>query len=97
MSNSFTKEPGNDPYPGEDPDLLTTLNDLRIRLCSSGEPIFIQQYLHFITHSEYGKDCGYAKKCKDLFLRYDYEEIRDLFLKTLEQFRVIEGKDFGKE
>lgn len=96
MSNEFIKMPGNLPYTGQDPDLLTTLNDLRIRLESHGEPVFVQQYLHFIEHSEFGKDCGYAKKCKDLYLRYDHEEIKHLFLKALEQYRLIEGEDFGK-
>jgi hypothetical protein len=96
MANDFTNAPGNQTFTGPDPDLLTTLNDLRIRLMSHGEPVFVQQYNHFVTHSEFGFSCGYAKKCKELFLKYDYEELRDLFLKTLEQFRLVEGKDFGK-
>jgi hypothetical protein len=94
--NEFKKIPGNDYYLESDPDLLTSLNDLRISLESEGDSVFIQRYQHFITHSEFRKDCGYAKKCKELFLKYDYVRIKNHFLKALEQFRTIEGKDFGK-
>ncbi len=43
-----------------------------------------------------GADCPYYWKSKDLFLSKDYDQLKVLFLKCLEQYRLVEGKDFGK-
>ena len=43
-----------------------------------------------------GADCPYYKKSKDIFLSRDYEKVRDSFLSCLSQYRIIEGKDFGR-
>lgn len=57
----------------------------------------LERYNWFINNSNMGDDCTYARKCEDLFLRDDYEEIRDLFLECLEEFRKIEGLTFGRD
>ncbi len=80
-----------------EPDLLLLLDDLRLRLINKeGYSDLVEQYKYFITHSEYGKDCQYARKAKDIWLKYDYNDIKTLFLLILEQYRVIEGQDFGR-
>lgn len=43
-----------------------------------------------------GDDCPYYRKSKDIFLSKDYEEVRDLFLKCIEQYRIVEGRSFGR-
>lgn len=81
----------------QEPDLLLLLDDLRLRLINKdGYSDMVEKYKYFCTHSEYGKNCSYAKKCKDVYLRYDYEDIKILFLKILEQYRIVEGDQFGR-
>lgn len=80
--------------------MLLALHELATRINSHGGVLdgdsMVERYKYFVEHSDAGKDCSYARKCKDLFLRYDYEDIKKLLVKTLEQFRIIEGSDFGK-
>jgi hypothetical protein len=83
-----------------EPDLLTLLDILAKRIHPPMNPnqysdSMIERYNFFITHSEFGKDCTYARKCKDIFLREDYEQIKQIFLDTLVQFRMVEGNQFG--
>ncbi len=84
-----------------DSDLLSSLYQLFLRLSfhvdNTGKTNggMLERYHWFINNSEYGSNCQYARKCKDLFERFDYEEIRDLFLVCLEEFRKIEGAEFG--
>ena len=82
-------------------DLLISLFDLYQRLGKHSNSTsvtggMLERYHWFINNSEFKEDCAYAHKSKDLFLRYDYEEIKKLFLDTLEQFRIIEGEKFGR-
>lgn len=82
-------------------DLLTSLHSLWDRLSrhASGDKRtggMLERYVYFLEHSEHGENCAYAVKSKDLFLRFDYEEIRDLFLTCLTEFRKVEGEDWGK-
>jgi len=82
-----------------DKNLLESLNSLVSRINNHGGKLdasMLERYIYFIEHSEFGKDCSYARKCMDLFIKYDYNDVRALFLDVLEQFRLIEGKDFGK-
>jgi hypothetical protein len=91
-----------DPEDTIEPDLLTLLDDLCLRIQNkkthedtSGVCI-PERYKYMIEHSEFKKDCGYAKKYKDIFLRSDYEEIKQIFLDVLVQYRLIEGNEFGR-
>lgn len=43
-----------------------------------------------------GDDCPYYKKSKDIFLQRDYEALKTLFLECLNQYRIVEGQDFGR-
>lgn len=43
-----------------------------------------------------GADCPYYWRSKDIFLNKDYDDLRDLFLKCLEQYRLVEGANFGR-
>jgi hypothetical protein len=81
-------------------DVIISLNNLAKRISSHGGKVnesMAERYKYFVEHSERGKDCSYAKKCQDLFLRYDYEDVKAEFLETLKYFRIIEGENFGKE
>ncbi len=44
-----------------------------------------------------GDDCPYYVKSKDIFLSKDYDQVRDLFLKCLAQYRLVEGASFGNQ
>jgi len=83
----------------EPSDLIIELDTLQKRINSHGGKMdgdsMAERYRYFVEHSERGKSCVYARKCKDLFLRYDYEDIRDQLLLVLEELRLIEGRDFG--
>jgi len=78
--------------------LLTVLHNFvnRVKTRPGGSEGFCERYNFFLTTSEYGADCTYARKCMDLFLSEDYPEIRVLFLEVLAEFRSIEGEDFGR-
>jgi hypothetical protein len=56
----------------------------------------LERYNYFIYNSEHGRDCKYAARCLDIFLSEDYEDVRKLFLECLSEYRLVEGKDFGK-
>jgi hypothetical protein len=80
-------------------DLLLELDNLGQRMHSHGgklEESMLERYRYFVEHSEQGRNCVYAKKCKELFLCYDYEDVRKQFLETLELFRTVEGETFGR-
>lgn len=56
----------------------------------------LERYNYFIYNSEHGRECKYARKCLDIFLEEDYEDIRKLLLEVLSEFRNVEGDKFGK-
>lgn len=80
-------------------DLLIQLDNLAQRMHQHGGKLdesMLERYRYFVEHSEKGQNCVYAKKCKELFLCYDYEDVRAQFIKTLELFRTVEGDRFGR-
>ena len=79
--------------------LLQVLYNLFKRINSHGgviEANILERYIYFIEHSENKENCMYAKKYKELFLKYDYEDIKKRFLEVLDKLREIEGENFGK-
>ena len=68
--------------------LIDSLEKFRIRLNKSG----IERTIGLKT--EMGDDCRYYRKSRELFLEKDYEELKTIFLEVVEQYRLIEGKDF---
>lgn len=81
----------------QDRDLLDILCDLNFRFNHHGGSVggnILERYAHFKTYSEKKKRCNYALKCRDLFLRHDYDEIRKLILEAAEMIKEIEpGND----
>lgn len=81
-------------------DLLLSLFNLAQRINSHGGVLpgesMLERYKYFLQHSENKENCTYARKCKDLFLNYDYEDIKVRFLEVLELIRLVEGKNFGR-
>ena len=82
-------------------DLLENLFTLWSRLSRHGDGEkttggMLERYHWFLHNSEYKEDCQYTKKCQDLFLRTDYEDIKKLFLECLAAFRQVEGDTFGR-
>ena len=77
-------------------DLLEELWFLAERIRSHGGVLpgesMIERYVYFKNHSEYGSDCAYARKSKDLFLKFDYEDIRGQIKKIMELIDLVEGK-----
>lgn len=62
----------------QDRDLLDILCDLNHRFSHHGGTVegnILTRYAWFRDHSEHGKDCGYALRCRDLFLRHDFSEV----------------------
>lgn len=82
-------------------DLLSLLWELCQRIQSHGGVLkgdsLFERYDYFVKNSSSGKDCQYAKKCQALILKHDYDDIMKLFLKVLEQYRLVEGNNFGKD
>lgn len=81
-----------------EPDIILLLWELAQRINSHGGLLpgdsMFERYTYFVKHSEYGKDCSYARKSRDLILKHDYDDILKLFLKVLEEYRKIEGVNF---
>lgn len=71
-------------------DLIDVLEDLRVRLNKSG----VERTTGL--KKEMGDDCQYYRKSKDIFLQRDYDDLKQLTLSLVDQFRLIEGKDFAK-
>ena len=68
----------------EDPDGVAVNQNIPERFC------------WFVKNSESGENCRYARQYAKMFEERDYEMIRDSFLETLDQFRKLEGDDFGR-
>ncbi len=87
------------PLPDTQDDLLSALYNLSLRMNQHGGKLdesMLERYQYFKTHSERGEDCVYAKKCRALFVEFDYEDTKKLFLETLELYRQTEGDRFGR-
>ena len=81
-------------------DLLIQLHILSTRISSHGGVIgesMVERYKYFVEHSEHGKDCAYARKCRDLFEKFDYSDILEEFKKTLRLFELVEGRKLNEE
>lgn len=78
-----------------------SLNELTLRITKGKDGKttnggWCERYAWFVENGQYGYDCTYALKAQDFFLREDYEDVKKLFLETLEDFRKVEGEDFGR-
>lgn len=73
-----------------DKDLLDLLNDLHQALKSSG----VERTAGL--KEAMGADCAYYRKSKDLFVTNHFDKVRDIFLLTLEEYRKVEGNQFGR-
>ena len=66
-------------------DLFDILCDLQHRLAHPTGPIssdILERYHYFITHSEHGKNCGYAVKYAELFSSHDLDPVCKLILEA---------------
>ena len=63
-------------------DLIEQLEDLRLLL----EKAQTERYNFFCENSEYGKDCRYAMKAKDLFEQFHAEDIEKLIVQINDTF-----------
>lgn len=66
--------------------LIEQLEDLRLLL----EKAQTERYSWFCLNSEYGKDCRYAMKAKELFEHFHADEIEKLIVQIHDTF-------YGKE
>lgn len=71
-------------------DLLSSLNAIRARLITSSVERTVG------LRDAMGENCAYYRKSRNLFMDKDYQELKLLFLETLEEFRKVEGDNFGK-
>lgn len=78
-------------------DLIDDLEDLRKALLTFSDRLE-KSGVERTTGLKFnlGGECPYYKKSKDIFLNRDYENLKALFLKCLDQYRLVEGKDFGR-
>jgi hypothetical protein len=78
-------------------DLIDDLDSLRIALLSFSDRLE-KSGVERTTglKANLGDDCPYYKKSKDVFLNRDYDQVKDLFLKVLDQYRIVEGQSFGR-
>ena len=78
-------------------DLLIELYHLAIRINSHGGKMegdsMVERYKGFVERSESGTNCVYARKCKDLFMNFDYDDILAQLKKVLKCIVSIEGVD----
>ena len=79
------------------PDLIDVLDDLRKSLSALSARLNASGVERTTgLKKNMGDDCAYYRKSKDLFLRRDYDQVMELFLKVLEQYRIVEGNNFGR-
>lgn len=79
--------------PPESNDLLIALWELSERIRSHGGVLpgesMVERYKFFVEHSEAGTNCHLARKCRDLFVRYDYDDIKKQILSIVELYGKI--------
>jgi len=77
--------------------LLDTLRDLQLRMKNTGGKErgmnVLEAYDTFIRSNETGRACIYAVRCKSLFKRQDYKDIRDIILKLADIIEEVEDPD----
>lgn len=78
------------------PDLIDVLDELRLSLAKLSDRLN-KSGVERTTGLKraMGDDCAFYQKSKDLFLRKDYDQVMELFLKVLDQYRIVEGRNFG--
>ena len=79
----------------QDRDLFDVLVDLHNRMNTYGNKCkdtnIIERYRDLINSSTHGKNCGYARKYRDMFIEHDYEDIRKLITEAAEMFKEIDS------
>jgi hypothetical protein len=72
--------------------LLLSLHELHSRLTRDDSNL-PEQFSFFTERSSTGVDCGFAEKARALFMRRDYNDIRELVLSVVQCYSDIEGED----
>jgi hypothetical protein len=79
----------------QDRDFFDVLIDLNKRLNTYSGTVegtnIIERYAHFITSSDKGKNCGYARRYRELFITHDWDDISRLILEAADTIRDING------
>lgn len=77
--------------------LIDDLEELRLALLSFSDRLEKSGVSRTVgLRTNLGDDCPYYHKSKDIFLNRDYDQLKELFLKCLASYRLVEGKEFGK-
>jgi len=81
------------PPPSDNRDkLLDLLYKLYYRLHNHrGVPCqesLLEKYNYFISHSESGRNCTYAQKCREMFFSEDYEEVSKLLVEVQKLLKI---------
>lgn len=98
MSNSNQKRPiTTDPISI----LLDSLEDLRVSLqhaeSDKKRSSYLEMYDKFNRISDHGRNCTYSQKARALFLKTDYDRVKQDILVVLEAIRKTDGnEDFGR-
>lgn len=51
----------------------------------------LERYNYFSNHSDHGRECKYALKCKHLFYLKDYQNVRDLIREATDIINKLEA------
>lgn len=86
----------------QDRDLFDVLVDLNTRLNTYGNKVegtnIIERYRDLINSSVHGKNCGYARRYRDLFVEHEYEDVKKLILEAADMFKAIDSpREYCKE
>lgn len=81
--------------------VMDSLFDLWVRMKdhdgSQKNNNMLEKYDYFVRHSNRGRSCTYAHKCKALFLMSDYQDVKKQLLEVIEHIREVPGdEEFGK-
>ena len=80
----------------QDRDLLDVLCELNRRFNTYGGKIdntnVLERYEYLISHSDYGKDCGYARKYREMFIDKDYEAVKALIMEAFSMIKEIDSE-----
>lgn len=78
--------------------LLEQLDELRLSLMQLEERLQKSGVERTCGLKKYmGNDCHFYRKSMDLFLRKDYEQLRDMVSSIHRLFSIIEGKQSGSQ
>lgn len=74
--------------------LLDSLRDLQVRLEQTGGGSrleLLEAYDYFCREGERGRSCPYSIKCERLFLREDFQEIREMIEEVARRFGEMDA------